>query len=95
MAEDGFDLAAGYARKPFEEVVDSGAVFKVSEEGLDWDARAAENPGAADGLGVSVDGWAGAPIKHGEKANASHGDFHAETRRRGGAEEAAEIFCRE
>ena len=34
---------------------------------MNRDARAAENPGAADGLGVSFDGWAVAPIKHAER----------------------------
>jgi hypothetical protein len=35
VPEDGFDLRAGYAGEPFEEVVDSCAVFDVGEEGLD------------------------------------------------------------
>jgi hypothetical protein len=67
VAEDGVDLGAGYAGEPFEEVVDAGAVFEVGEESLHGDSRAAENPGAADGFGVSLDGWAGAPIKHAER----------------------------
>lgn len=69
LAKDSFDLSAGHAGEPFEEVIDTGAVFEIREERLDRYARAAENPGAADGFGVSFDGWAGAPIKHGEKAN--------------------------
>jgi hypothetical protein len=64
LAEDGFDLGAGYAGKPFEEVVDAGTVFEVREERLDRNSRAEENPGAAYGFGISLDGWAGAPIKH-------------------------------
>jgi hypothetical protein len=64
VAKDGFDLGTGYAGEPFEEIVHSGAVFEVGEERLDRDSRAAENPGPADGFGVSLDGWAGAPIKH-------------------------------
>jgi len=64
MPKDGFDLSAGYAWEPFEEVVDAGAVFEIREEGLDRDARAAENPGPADDFGISLDGWTGAPIKH-------------------------------
>jgi hypothetical protein len=64
VTEDGFDLGAGHAGEPFEEVVDAGAVLEVGEKGLDRDSRPAENPGAADGLGLSFDGWAGAPIKH-------------------------------
>ena len=67
MSENGFDLVAGYAREPFEEVVDPGAVFEVREQRLNRDARVAENPSAADGLGVSFDGWAVAPIKHAER----------------------------
>jgi hypothetical protein len=64
VAKDGFDLRASYAGEPFEEVVDAGAVFEIGEEGLDGDSRSAENPGTADGFGVSLDRWAGAPIKH-------------------------------
>jgi hypothetical protein len=56
VAKDGFDLSAGYAGEPFEEVIDTGAVFKIREERLDRYARTAENPGAADGFGVSLDG---------------------------------------
>lgn len=66
VAEDGFGLSAGHAGEPFEEVVDAGAVFEVGEERLDGNARAGENPGAADGFGVSFDGWAGAPVKYAE-----------------------------
>ena len=36
-------------------------------QGLDRDARAAENPGAADDFGISLDGWTGAPIKQAER----------------------------
>ena len=64
VAEDGFDLGTGHTGEPFEEVVDAGAVFEVGEERLDRHARPAKNPGAADGFGISLDGWAGAPIKH-------------------------------
>jgi hypothetical protein len=64
VAEDGFDLGAGYAGEPFEEIVDAGAVFEIREECLDRDSCPTENPGAANGFGVSFDDRAGAPIKH-------------------------------
>jgi hypothetical protein len=62
--KDGFKLGTRYAGEPFEEIVHSGAVFEVCEERLDRDSRSAKNPGTADSFGVSLDGGAGAPIKH-------------------------------
>lgn len=56
MTKDGFDLGAGYAGEPFEEVIDAGAVLEVGEEGLNRDSRVAKNPRAADGFGVSTTG---------------------------------------
>jgi hypothetical protein len=64
MAKDGFDLAAGHAREPFEEIVDARAVFEVGEQGLNGHSRSAKNPRSADRVGVSLDGWTAAPIKH-------------------------------
>jgi hypothetical protein len=64
VTKNGFNLGAGYAGEPFEEVVDAGTVFEVGKESLDRDSRGAENPGTAYGFGISLDGWAGAPIKH-------------------------------
>jgi hypothetical protein len=64
VAEDGFDLVARYAGKPFEKVIDASPVLDIREEGLNGNSRAAKNPGAADGFDVSFNGWAGAPIKH-------------------------------
>jgi hypothetical protein len=58
VVEDRFDLSTGYPGEPFEEVITAGAVFEVGEEGLHGDAGAAENPGAADGLGVTPERFA-------------------------------------
>jgi hypothetical protein len=64
VAKDGFDMGARYAGEPFKEVLNAGAVFEIGEEGLDGDSRSAKDPGTAYGFSVSLDRWAGAPIKH-------------------------------
>jgi hypothetical protein len=40
VAKDGFDLGAGYAGEPFQEIVHSGGVFEVGEECLDPSSEA-------------------------------------------------------
>ena len=39
VCEDGFDLPAGHAGEPLEEIVDGAPVFEVLEEGSDGHAR--------------------------------------------------------
>jgi hypothetical protein len=55
-AEEGFDLTASHAWKPFQEIVDARAVFEISEQGLDRHSCSAKNPAPADRFEVSLDG---------------------------------------
>jgi hypothetical protein len=56
VAEDGFHLTASHAWEPFEEIVDTSAVFEIREQGLDRHSRSAKNPRSAYRFGVSLDG---------------------------------------
>ena len=57
-------LLAGYAGKPFHELVDRGTAFQIREERGNWNASSSENPSSADLLRVTFDSWTGSPIEH-------------------------------
>lgn len=62
--QHGLDLFACDSGEPFEEVVNSRAVFEILEKGSDRHARALEHPGAANFIRHAFDRWTLAPIKH-------------------------------
>ena len=60
-------LRKAYAGKPFDELIDRSAVFKIFKEGCHGHARATKEPSAAVALGVAFNCIAGRPINHGTR----------------------------
>lgn len=48
VAQDDFDLFSGHSGEPLQEVIHARASFEVLEQSLDGNARASEQPLAAD-----------------------------------------------
>jgi hypothetical protein len=67
VPQNSLDLFAGHSGEPFQKIVHAGAIFQVRKEGLHWNARSSENPGAADFPGISLHRRALFPIKHKER----------------------------
>lgn len=79
MLQDCFDLLSCYAGKPFKEFIDRSTGFHVFKKRLHRNARAFENPGAADFVGHTLNRGTLAPIKH------LHDDKSCKSRQQAGA----------
>jgi len=64
MPQNGFGLIASHAREPCQEIIESGTVFQILEEGLHRNACPFKNPGAAHFARNSLDRRTLIPIKH-------------------------------
>ena len=64
VLQNGTRLLSGDTGEPIDEVVQRCAVFKVLEERRNRNARAAEDPSAADAVGVSLNSRTGGPVDH-------------------------------
>jgi hypothetical protein len=64
VLQDGLDLSACHAGKPFEKLLNGRPTLQVLKQGSDGDARAPERPGPADSVRISLHGVAPSPIKH-------------------------------
>ena len=64
VLEDGFDLLAGNAGEPVEEIVHARTRFEVLEQRLDRHTRALEYPGTTHLARVALDCGAAGPVQH-------------------------------
>ena len=64
MLQHGVHLFTSYARKPFQELSDSGSAFKVLKKRRYWDSSTSERPSPADSPRMSFDRTAIGPIQH-------------------------------
>ena len=64
MLQHKLHLLTGDSGEPFEEIIDPRPAFEVLEQGSDGNARAFEQPLAADFARNTCDRWALAPVKH-------------------------------
>ncbi len=58
MFQNSFDLLAGHAGKPSDELLDVGTAFNVFKQSSNGNARAFEKPSTADLPGNAFYGWA-------------------------------------
>src|ERR1043165_4777310 len=79
--QNGFNLFARHAGKPFEKLADSRPVFEILEERLHRNARAAKNPRAADLAGHAFNGGTLTPIEHGKSLRRSEAKASRATER--------------
>lgn len=66
VSQDGFDLFARHTLKPFEEIINRCAAFKILEERRHRNPRAFEKPSSADLSRHALDRRTVAPIQHGD-----------------------------
>ena len=66
VLEDGVNLLASDAGKPFQELINRSAAFEILEQGAHRDAGAAKYPRAADLERIALYGLASRPIQHGD-----------------------------
>ena len=64
MLKHGADLCLRDSGKPVQEILDSGALGEVSEQGGYRNSGAGEDPCPAEPVGHAFDGWAGTPVGH-------------------------------